>query len=190
MQIPGKIRSSNYRLFVTADALVCFALGLLGPFWVIYMQDFEGSSMESLGFAIGLRIFAYSLTSYFVGALSDRFGRTVFIVAGGAMSGIIMVAYTMVISLAELYVLQIVFGVVGAMQVTATAALLGDLTERESRGRDVGKMSAATGIAGAVATVIGGITVGKLGIEVVFYVVAGFFFASPAVLLFMKGKRA
>ncbi|MBI2463033.1 MAG: MFS transporter [Candidatus Spechtbacteria bacterium] len=170
---------------MTANALVSFALGLLGPFWIIYAQNLVGS-IEFLGFAVGIRVFSYSLTTYFVGALSDKFGRVAFIVAGGIISGVIMLLYTMVTSLTELYILQTIFGIAGAMQVTASTALLGDITEKNSRGKDVGKMNAATGIAGALAIIVGGIVAGKLGIEAIFYVIAGFFFISSALILFMK----
>lgn len=185
MQIVKRTCVSNYNLFVTANALVSFALGLLGPFWIIYAQNLVGS-IEFLGFAVGIRVFSYSLTTYFVGALSDKFGRVAFIVAGGIISGVIMLLYTMVTSLTELYILQTIFGIAGAMQVTASTALLGDITEKNSRGKDVGKMNAATGIAGALAIIVGGIVAGKLGIEAIFYVIAGFFFISSALILFMK----
>ena len=180
---------TNYKIFLGADTIVSFAMGLFGPFWAVFILEFGDSSIESLGFAVGIMILAQSLTAYFAGKFSDRFGRKGFMVGANLAIAMIIFSYTLVESLVQLYAVQVMFGIVTAISGTAESAFLGDITERATRGRDVGKLNAITGIAAALAMMGGGILVGGFGFNIIFYAVAGFFFLSAVLLLLIKEKR-
>src|SRR3989338_5295527 len=105
----------NYRLFLLSNSSLAFALGLFMPFWIVFLQDF-GGSIEQFGFSIGLMMLAQSITSYFVGRYSDKFGRKVFLIIGGFILSGIVFAYTLITSLVHLYVLQIINGITSSMQ--------------------------------------------------------------------------
>ncbi|MBU4246496.1 MAG: MFS transporter [Nanoarchaeota archaeon] len=100
-----------------------------------------------------------------------------------------MIAYTLITSLIQLYVLQILTGITTAMQMTMEAAFLGDVTKKESRGRDIGKYHALVGIMAAVAIMGGGFVVGNLGFKVIFYITASLVFISTAMLFYIEEKR-
>lgn len=175
----------NYRILLFSNSLMYFAIGLFMPFWVIFVQDF-GKSIESFGFAIGLMALAQSATAYFAGKYSDKFGRKVFLTISGFTMTALAIAYTMITTLIQLYALQVINGAVQAMQMTSETAILGDITKKVSRGRAIGRYQAITGILAALAMMGGGFLVGELGIDVIFYIVAGFFLISTIGLFYLK----
>lgn len=188
MKITQKSRIGAYQLFLAADTVVSFAMGLFAPFWVVFIQDF-GDSMSVFGFALGLKMSAFALAACFGGKLSDRYGRRIVIVSGRVASALIICSYLWATSLSQLYLLQVCFGVAAAIDATATTAFLGDITKRASRGRDIGRFTAVTGIIGAVAMMAGGIAVDTFGMEIIFYGVGALFFASSLLLLCIEEKR-
>ena len=188
MENTSRTRLVNYRILLSSDAIDSFALGLFGPFYVVFIQDF-GNSFESFGFAIGVRVLAGSVTSYFAGSLSDRIGRKKLLVGTGFAFAAIIFTYTLITSLVELYALQVVAGVVGTASSTTSEAFLGDITEEKSRGKDVGRLYAITGIAAALAIMGGGYTLRWFGVEVIFYSVAALLVISTLILLSIKETR-
>jgi MFS family permease len=177
----------NYRVLLYSNSIVAFALGLFMPFYIVFLQDF-GGSIESFGFAFGLMALAQSLTSYFAGKYSDKFGRKIFLVVPGFILTIVVILYTSITNLIQLYLLQIVLGISSAAQTTVESTMLGDLTEKVSRGADIGKYHAVIGVAAAIAMTGGGYVVGQLGINIIFYIVAAFFFISTILLFYIKEK--
>ncbi len=180
---PSKLE--NYNIFLLSNSLLYFSWGLFQPFWIIFVQKI-GGSIEQLGFAIGLTVFAQSSVSYFVGKHSDKFGRKMFlIISGFAMSGVI-VAYTLITSLIQLYILQILYGIVGAMQATMETTFLSDVTRKISRGTEIGKYQALVGIMAGIAMIGGGFLVGSYGFKIMFYIVALLVFTYTLMLFYVK----
>src|SRR3989344_9461612 len=114
----------NYRILLFSNSILSFALGLFMPFYIIFIQDF-GGGIESFGFSIGLMVLAQSLTSYFAGKYSDRFGRKIFLIFPGLLLTGITILYTLITSLIQLYVLQIMLGIASSIQVTIETVMLG-----------------------------------------------------------------
>ena len=189
MEIVQRNHLGAYQLFLTADTIIAFAMGFFAPFLIVFIQD-SGDSASAFTFAVGLKGFAYSLVAYIAGTLSDRSGRKTLIIAGRLASALVICSYPLATSLSQLYVLQAFFGVAAAVDSTASAAFLGDITQQASRGRDMGKFSAVTGIVGALAMMASGVLVDTFGIEIIFYVVGGFFFASSLLFLFVEEERS
>jgi MFS family permease len=164
-------RILNYQLLLLFSGIDALAAGLFMPFWIIFIQEF-GGSIESFGIAVGLMALAGALTSYFVGRHSDVLGRKPFLVTAEVVMAAIMVTYTLITELWQLYALQVASGIVTAMTVTMGQTLLADNTVRGTRGKDVGRFNALGGVVGAFAMMGGGYLAGELGIKVIFYVTA------------------
>ncbi len=175
----------TYRLFLSARSVFSLAAGFYFPFWIIFIQGF-GQSIETFGFALGLMALAQALTAYFIGRHSDVLGRKIFIIiAGFAMSGILL-AYTFITSLIQLYILQILDGIITTVDATMEQTLLADITEKISRGTDIGKYRAITGVMIALSMMGGGYLVGQLGIHIIFYITAALIFLSTLALFYIK----
>ena len=178
-------RILNYRLFLLSSSVVALAIGLFMPFYIVFIQNF-GGSIQSFGLAIGLMAIAESVTAYFVGKHSDLLGRKTFLVIAEFSTAAIIIAYTLITTLTQLYVLQIINGVIQAMEGTMVATLLADVTVKETRGTDIGKYRATTGIIAGLAMIAGGYIVGALGINIIFYITAALMCISGLVVLQIK----
>ncbi|MBI2053109.1 MAG: MFS transporter [Candidatus Ryanbacteria bacterium] len=175
----------NYRILLLANSLMSFAIGLFIPYWLIFIKNF-GNSIESFGFAIGLMMLSQSATSYFVGGYSDKLGRKIFAIIAGFIFAGIAIAYTFITSLLQLYVLQILNGVTEAVQNTMITAMLGDFTDKASRGARVGRYQAITGVLTALTMMGGGFIVGQLGVKIIFYITAGLYVVATVIIFYIN----
>jgi MFS family permease len=178
-------RILNYRLLLLATSTVGLSAGLFVPFYIVFIQNF-GKSIQSFGLAVGLMALAESITAYFIGRHSDVLGRKTFLIIAEFATGAIIIAYTFITSLMQLYVLQVIFGIMQAMEMTMVMTLLADVTEKSTRGADVGKYRAVTGVMGAFAMMGGGYLAGELGIKIIFYVAAALMFIAGLVVFYIK----
>ena len=179
------LRKRNLRVFTLSNSLLSFAFGLFGPFYLIFINKI-GGDIENFGIAVGLVVLAGALTSFIAGKYSDRFGRKPFLIIGGYASAIIVFLYTVIGSLWQLYLLQILNGVVHTVFDTSELAFLGDITKKSRRGRDVGKYHAFLGMAEALAIFAGGFLIGSFGFEIVFYIITIIFIISTTFMLKLK----
>ncbi len=175
------MRKKNYRVFVLANLIISFSAGLLGPFYIVFIERFAG--MESFGAAIGIMVIASSLTSYFAGKYSDKFGRKIFLVATSFVGSFIIFAYTLISNVFQLFILQALSGINNSIYQTTSIAFLGDVTIKQSRGKDVGKYNAVVGVVEGIAMFLAGFLVAKIGFKVIFYVTALLSFISSFIFL-------
>ena len=180
-----KVRKNNLKIFTFSSSLMAFAFGLFGPFYLIFINNL-GGSIENFGIAVGLVVLSGALMSLIAGKYSDKFGRKPLLLFGGYASAIIVFLYTIIESLWQLYLLQILSGIIISIFETAEHSFLGDITEKQRRGSEIGKYMAFVGIAEALAIFAGGFLVGKFGFEVIFYIVSIFFIISTTILLKLK----
>ena len=162
-----------------------FAFGLFGPFYLIFINKI-GGSIENFGIAVGLVVLTGALTSLIAGKYSDNFGRRPFLLIGGYASAIIVFLYTVIGSLWELYILQILSGLIASIFETSESAFLGDITQKTNRGRDVGKYNSYIGITEALAIFVGGFLAASFGFEIVFYIVSVIFLVSTTFMFKLK----
>jgi len=182
-----RFRKKNFRIFTLSNSLMALAVGLFGPFYYIFINNF-GGSIENFGIAAGLLVLSGALFSLVAGKFSDKIGRKPFLIIGGFASAIIVFSYTIIGSLWQLYLLQIFSGIITAGFETAEGAYLGDITSKEKRGEEVGKYDAMIGIFEAVAIFAGGFLAARFGFEIVFYIVAIIALISTIIMLKLKEK--
>ena len=127
-----------------------------------------------------------SITSYYAGKYSDKLGRKIFLIIQGLILSGVIVGFTFITSLIQLYILQILFGVTQALFSTMETSFLGDITEKISRGTNIGKYHAIVGVMGAFAIMISGYIVGEHGIKIIFYIAALIIFFSTLILFYLK----
>ena len=185
MNIFKELGKNNLRLFTFSTSLMSFAFGLFGPFYLIFINKF-GGGIENFGLAVGLVVLAGALTSFIAGKYSDKFGRKPFLIIGGYASALVVFLYTIVGSLWQLYMLQILNGIVRSVFDTSESAFLGDATKIIGRGNDIGKYHAVLGIAEALAIFAGGFLVGSFGFEIVFYIIAIIFVVSTTIMFRLR----
>ena len=82
----------NYKLMLSSNAISHFAFQLIGPFFVLFINQ-KGGGIENLGLLFGLALMVNSITAYFIGYMVDKFGRKTFLVLSAFLSSVIIVLY-------------------------------------------------------------------------------------------------
>lgn len=160
----------NYKIFLISNSILSFAFGFYSPFYIIFVRDF--GNVQQFGFSVGLMTLAFAIASYFGGKYSDKFGRKAFLITSGFIFAGVIISYTFIESINQLYILQIIYGIASALNATMEASFLGDVTKMESRGLHIGKYRAITNVIESFAIMGGGFVVGILGYKSIFYIAA------------------
>ena len=177
----------NYRIMLLSTGMGAFASQLLGPFFVLFIQQ-KGGSIENLGVLFGVSIIASSLTAYFFGRASDTLGRKPFLIGSSIAAAFLNVSYLYVQNLLQRYVLQIMSGITIALWDISESAFMGDITKKRSRGRQLGFYNMSIGILAAIGLMIGGFAIGKFGFPIIFWAGGILFLISGICLVWIKEK--
>lgn len=175
----------NYKFLLISDLIGSFFISLLGPFYTLFVNNLSGN-FENFGIAFGIAGVAFSLTSYFAGKYSDRFGRKIFLVYSSFIAALSIIAYTFINTITQLFVLQLVNGVISAIYSTTETSLLADITKKSDRGKQIGKYNAIVGTFASLGVIISGFLVSKYGFELMFYIAGLGLFISALFLLWLK----
>jgi len=178
----------NYRLMLASNGIAVFAFQLIGPFFVIFLNDI-GGGIENLGLLFGAGLLASAIATYFIGKASDKFGRKPFLILSSFGAGITTILYLYVQNLPQLYTLQIFSGIVGAMWGISEGTFMSDITHKKTRGKSFGFYEMFLGIIGAVGLMIGGFVIGKFGFEIIFWFVGIMSILSGIIFLWIREKR-
>lgn len=121
---------------------------------------------------VGAIVAAYSVTNLLgniaAGVALDRFGRTPLLVAGSLGTALVVAAYALAQTPAQLLGLRLLHGVTVAALAPGTFALSGDLTPVERRARAMGENGAVIALAAIVAPALAGIVQERAGFTTVF----------------------
>ena len=180
---------NNLKLFTLFISLWGIISGLVGPFYTVHIANLSGGA-ERLGLAFSIMILMQAITSYLVGHYSDRLGRKPFLFATAYMNAAILLFYTIISEPYQIYILQALLGVTNAVSMTIRESLLGDLTVRERRGRDVGRFNAAVGVFSAAGLALGGYMTKYYGLKSVFYFGAAVMVCSTLLLFPLREPGA
>ncbi len=169
-------------------AIAVFAVQLIGPFFVIFLQQ-KGGGIEQLGILFGVSVLASSLTMYYIGRWTDTIGRKPFLIVGSILASVITILYLYVQSLPQLYILQIAFGINSAMWEISERSFMADITPKKTRGRELGFYEMILGIIAAIGLMMGGFIIGKFGFSAIFWFIAISLLVSTIPLFWIREAR-
>ncbi len=178
----------NYRLMLSSNGVAVFAFQLIGPFFVIFLNNI-GGGIENLGLLFGVSVLVSSIATYFIGKAGDKFGRKPFLILSSFGASIITILYLYVQNLPQLYGLQIMNGIVSAMWGISDEAFMADITHKKTRGKSLGFYNMFLGIIGAIGLMLGGFIIGKFGFEIIFWFVGIMSVISGIILFWIKEKN-
>ena len=174
--------------FMLVVGIDTVGLGIVIPVMPALLQRLGGLDIASAAAVGGYLAFAYAFAQFvcapIAGALSDRYGRRVVLLASLAAFALDYVIMAFAPVLWILAIGRLVSGITGASYSTANAALA-DLTKPEDRAKTFGLIGMSFGIGFVVGPLLGGIA-GAFGTRIPFFVAAalaaanaiyGFFFA-------------
>lgn len=177
----------NYKIFLTANIITSFVAGIFGPFYILFVQD-KGGGIEKFAIAMGLLLLVQSIVYYFSGKCSDAWGRKPLLILEGYGHAIVVILYLFIAHIWQLYILQIMTGMLAGLGTTASTSFLGDITKKKSRGKNIGKYYMIVGVISALTMMAGGYVVAAIGIKIVFILMAIANIISASIFWMLKEK--
>lgn len=182
----SKTSERNLLLFTTVNSIWAVVMGLIGPFYVVYVEKLAGGGLDRLGTAFGIMVAIQSITTYYAGRFSDRLGRTYFLFVTTYCDASVLFLYTVVTETYQIYILQVLLGITNGVLKTVITTLLGDLTHKERRGAMVGRFNAIVSLASTVGLFAGGHAANIYGLKALFRFAAVCVALSSVFLFFIR----
>ncbi len=164
----GEVPARLYRLLPIV-VVSSFASGLIGPIYLIYLQDKFSVHILVLALAFVPGVIVMATLPAYAGRLSDRFGRIPLMAVGLLSAASLSVALPSVPSIAWLALIYTLFFAGLAMAEPAEAAMVADLAGPHQRGRIYGLYEFAAGIGAATGPLVGGFVYENVGRTMPFY---------------------
>jgi MFS family permease len=156
--------------FGLIDRLTAGFFALVGT---LYFQNQFGLGPGETGLVLMLFFAPFALLQYPMGALSDRIGRTIPIVAGSALYGLGVIGVGLAPTLALAGAGMVLVGVLGALVAPATMALVTDVAREGDRGVAMGGFNLFGSVGFLAGFLVGGSVTGTFGYEAAFLVAGG-----------------
>ncbi|WP_442593846.1 MFS transporter [Neobacillus sp. D3-1R] len=174
----------NYQRFLKSQSLIVSASSVVFPFYLLFIRN-VGESFSQFGWAYGLFTLISAFSYPLIGKLTDRFGeRDLLLIYTWGMA-IIMLLIPVTTEIWMIYIIQIIMGVLGAVQKTAEKTALSRHVQTgpdHSVGKSIGHYHFWTAIWSAVAIILTGYLIDFLTIGSLFYIASFMFFYAGIII--------
>jgi MFS family permease len=157
LKLPRSL-SSGLKALMIPYALVVFANGVVGRYYILYAYDTIGITALEWGVIAGLQFLLANVLKIPGGWLSDKFGKRKIMIISVLTCAPCTILFIMSQSFLQALMVALLLIVTGIYYTPAHTALQSDLTPRTMRGR----VTALFGMASALAAASGSITGGFL----------------------------
>jgi MFS transporter, DHA1 family, multidrug resistance protein len=151
----------------SAEAAILFAYGTFETFLPLYSIKI-GLSPFDVGIFLSAQVITLALTKPAMGRFSDRHGRKPQIVAGGFIGSFCIASLPFFDSFFPLLILSILFGLSLSIVTSASAALIADLSRKETHGSAMGILGSVMDIGHTAGPFVSGFIVLHFGFTVSF----------------------
>lgn len=183
--------SSVIRWMIISDLIIVGSYGLLGPIFAVFITDYiPGANIQVAGIAMTIFLITKSLAQIPIATFIDKIKGEkddfwiVFI--GSIIMSLIPLLYIFINTIAQLYLIQAVYGLVTAATFPAYMAIFHRHLDKNKEGTELGVYYTLTDIGSAATGAIGGSLAYYLGFNWVFVLVAGFNLLGSLALIFIK----
>jgi predicted MFS family arabinose efflux permease len=166
--LPRKRFNRALRILITANTTMVFVIGLLAPFYAIFVKKLGGD--------IAFAGFSWAIFSIVAGVLTLLFAKwqlkvkeqELLLALGYLIRGLVFLSYAFMASIAQLIFTQVLWGVGAALGTPAFDAVYSAHTNKEDSIVQWGQWEGIASIATGLAAIIGGILIQEIGFPVVF----------------------
>ena len=158
----------NYRRFFIYQGTVGMAASMIFPFYVLLLKN-AGSSYSQFGWAYGLFALTAALSYSVIGKFADRVGDKALLILYSWGMALVLLTFPLAYEIWQVYLLQIVMGLLGAVQKNSEKTVLARSVKKETAGKEIGRYHIGTSIGAAIAVVATGYLVDFLTFGSIFY---------------------
>jgi MFS family permease len=171
--------------FGFVDRLTAGFFALVGT---LYFREVFELSPGATGLMLALFFAPFAIFQYPFGVLSDRIGRTIPVLVGSTLYGVVVIGVGLAPTVALAGAAMVAVGVIGALMAPATMALVTDLAADDQRGVAMAAFNAVGSLGFLAGVLVGGTVADQFGFFAAFLTVGGMevVVATLAVPAFLK----
>lgn len=158
----------NYRRFIIYQGSIGMASSMIFPFYVLLLKN-VGHSYSQFGWAYGLFALTAAVSYPIIGKLADKTGDKVLLIIYSWGMALILLIFPLAFEIWHVYILQVVMGLLGAVQKNSEKTVLARSVQKATAGREIGHYHIWTSISAAIAIIGTGYLVDFLTIGSIFY---------------------
>lgn len=159
----------NYKRFIIYQGVVGMAASMIFPFYVLLLKN-VGSTYSQFGWAYGLFALTAAISYSMIGKFADNVGDKVLLIIYSWGMAILLLLFPLAFEIWHVYLLQIVMGLLGAVQKNSEKTVLARTVKKETAGKEIGNYHIWTSIGAAFAVIMTGYLVDFLTIGSIFYI--------------------
>lgn len=185
----GMLKNSKHmRYFLIAMGIISFISSLTAPIYLIYLQQNIASELHLISYLfLPSAILSMFLPRRF-GIYADKYGREKVIVIGMLLSAVLQIFVPFVRAYYPFMIIYILISVVSMFYSPAFSSIIIDFVGENKRGRSYGLYSFASGIGGALGTLVGTYVYENIGNSIVFYLQGSLLVTAIVSIYFIYNK--
>ncbi|MFC4411629.1 MFS transporter [Chungangia koreensis] len=172
----------NFRQFLISQSIIFTASSLVFPFYLLFIKN-VGDSYSQFGWAYGLFTLTAALSYPVIGRLGDRFGDKNMLLIYTLGMAAIMLVIPLLYLVWQVYIIQIIMGILGAIQKNTEKAFLARTNEPDTAGKQIGNYHLHISLWSAFGIILTGYLIDFLTVASLFYLISFVYIIASIILL-------
>ncbi|MBD8028514.1 MFS transporter [Ureibacillus sp. Re31] len=172
----------NFRKFLIAQSILIAASSVVFPFYLLLIKN-VGDSYSQFGWAYGLFTLTAALTYPIIGRLGDRYGDKKMLLIYTLGMAAVMLLIPLLYEVWQVYMIQIMMGILGAIQKNTEKAFLARNNDNETAGERIGKYHLQISLWSGLGIILTGYLIDFLTIASLFYLISFVYIIASFVII-------
>ncbi|MBU5689871.1 MAG: MFS transporter [Candidatus Aenigmarchaeota archaeon] len=177
---------NQIKTLLLTEFLIAIGLGMLGPFYSIFIEKLTNDN-ASIGYAYAAFWLTVGIFSPFLGKLSDKKDKKIFLLIGGFLAFIVSIFYGIITSIYQLIAVEVLNGIATACFNPAYRSLTAEMTTKRKRGFQYGLLDSVSYITYGVAALLATLVFNIFGFTALF-IFSGIFQLASSLIISRKIK--
>jgi len=176
----------KFRKFLISQSILITAGSVVFPFYLLLIKN-VGDSYSQFGWAYGLFTLTAAFTYPIIGRLGDRYGDKNMLLIYTIGMAAVMLLIPLLYQVWHVYMIQIVMGILGAIQKNTEKAFLARNNDTETAGKEIGNYHLYISLWSGIGIILTGYLIDFLTIASLFYLIS-FVYIIAAFIIIKKEK--
>lgn len=182
-----KTKKQIFTILLIENILFEFGAGLYGPIYAIFTERI-GGTIFTAGVAWSIFLIALGLFGFITSRFIDRYSLKRITILTSILHALLIFAYVFVNQIWQLFLLQLLIGIVGAFNFPAWDAWFTNMQENEKKGSSFALMHGTNNIGRGLAALVGASIAYFIGFKMLFIVSSIFVLVSSFLLFNLEEK--
>ncbi|MEM5821152.1 MAG: MFS transporter [Candidatus Aenigmatarchaeota archaeon] len=171
-------KEEKLKALILVQTFIAFSLGFIGPIYSIYFEKISNVT-ELVPILFGIYWLFVGILEPIFGKYIDRIGKTKTFLIGCIVTAVAILLYPLANNIYILFLAQIIAAIGYSLEVPAYYAIVSEISRKEKRGSDIGKIDGFFNIAYGISAIFSAIVLYFSGFSALFlfsailYILAG-----------------